>query len=260
MSNLSDPSGFSTTSISSNSAMALARAHQRLNDALRPVSFTRGFTRYAEGSVLIAMGETRVLCTASVLEKVPPFLKGKGQGWVTAEYGMLPRSTHTRSDREAARGKQSGRTQEIQRLIGRSLRSVVDLSKLGERTIHIDCDVLQADGGTRCASITGAWVALADAMDGLLANGAIEHNPLLDSVAAVSVGVVQGQPLLDLDYEEDSGCDADMNVVMTGSGRFVEVQGTAEGHTFERAMLDKLIDLAQAGIVTLQQLAAQART
>lgn len=238
----------------------VARAHQRPANALRPVTFTRGFTRYAEGSVLISMGETRVLCTASVLDKVPPFLKGKGQGWVTAEYGMLPRSTHTRSDREAARGKQSGRTQEIQRLIGRSLRAVVDLSKLGERSIHIDCDVLQADGGTRCASITGAWVALADAIDGLIASGALVQNPLLDIVAAVSVGVVDGQPLLDLDYEEDSGCDADMNVVMTGSGRFVEVQGTAEGHTFERAMLDQLLDLAQSGIGQLQSLASQARS
>jgi ribonuclease PH len=194
-----------------------------------------------------------------VLDKVPPFLKGKGQGWVTAEYGMLPRATHTRSDREAARGKQSGRTQEIQRLIGRSLRAVIDLSLLGERTIHIDCDVLQADGGTRCASITGAWVALADAIDGLLAKGVIQTNPLLDSVAAVSVGVINGQPLLDLDYEEDSGCDADVNVVMTGSGRFVEVQGTAEGHTFDREMLDRLLDLAQSGISNLGQLAAQSR-
>ncbi|UOD49325.1 ribonuclease PH [Orrella daihaiensis] len=238
---------------------SIPRAHQRPFDALRPVTFVRGFTRYAEGSVLISMGETRVLCTASVLDKVPSFLKGKGQGWVTAEYGMLPRSTHTRSDREAARGKQSGRTQEIQRLIGRSLRAVIDLSALGERTIHIDCDVLQADGGTRCASITGAWVALADAIDGLLAAGALMDSPLLDSVAAVSVGLVGGQPRLDLDYEEDSGCDADMNVVMTGSGRFVEVQGTAEGHTFERPMLDQLIDLAQTGIAQLQQLASQAR-
>jgi len=235
------------------------RAHQRPVHALRPVTFTRGFTRYAEGSVLIAMGHTHVLCTASVLDKVPPFLKGKGQGWVTAEYGMLPRSTHTRSDREAARGKQSGRTQEIQRLIGRSLRAVVDLSKLGERTIQIDCDVLQADGGTRCASITGAWVALADAVDGLLASGQLSTNPLLDSVAAVSVGVVDGQARLDLDYEEDAGCDADMNVVMTGSGRFVEVQGTAEGQTFERSMLNDLLDMAEAGIGELQLLAAQAR-
>lgn len=244
----------------SDASKIITRAHQRAADALRPVTFTRGFTRYAEGSVLISMGETRVLCTASVLEKVPPFLKGKGQGWVTAEYGMLPRSTHTRSDREAARGKQSGRTQEIQRLIGRSLRAVIDLSKLGERTIHIDCDVLQADGGTRCASITAAWVALADAIDGLLGSGALAENPLLDSVAAVSVGVVSGQPRLDLDYEEDSGCDADMNVVMTGSGRFVEVQGTAEGHTFDRATLNELLDLAQDGIAQLLLLTNQART
>ncbi len=243
----------------SDASTPVTRAHQRASNALRAVTFTRGFTRYAEGSVLISMGETRVLCTASVLDKVPPFLKGKGQGWVTAEYGMLPRSTHTRSDREAARGKQSGRTQEIQRLIGRSLRAVVDMSKLGERTIHIDCDVLQADGGTRCASITGAWVALADAIDGLMSSGALSQNPLLDSVAAVSVGLVNGEPRLDLDYEEDSGCDADMNVVMTGSGRFVEVQGTAEGHTFERAMLDQLLDMAQEGIAQLQILASQAR-
>ncbi len=237
----------------------IIRAHQRATEDLRPVTFTRGFTRYAEGSVLISMGETRVLCNASVLDKVPPFLKGKGQGWVTAEYGMLPRATHTRSDREAARGKQSGRTQEIQRLIGRSLRAVIDLSALGERTIHIDCDVLQADGGTRCASITGGWVAMADAIDGLMSKGAIQTNPLLDSVAAVSVGVVNGQPLLDLDYEEDSGCDADVNVVMTGAGRFVEVQGTAEGHTFDREMLDRLLDIAQSGISKLGQLASQTR-
>lgn len=241
------------------SASAAIRAHQRAANELRPVSFTRGFTRYAEGSVLVTAGETRVLCTASVQDKVPPFLKGKGQGWVTAEYGMLPRSTHTRSDREAARGKQSGRTQEIQRLIGRSLRAVVDMSVLGERTIQIDCDVLQADGGTRCASITGAWVALADAIDGLMANGSLSQSPLLDSVAAVSVGVVNGHALLDLDYEEDSNCDADMNVVMTGSGRFVEVQGTAEGHTFDRDALNHLLDLAQSGIATLHELAAQAR-
>lgn len=209
--------------------------------------------------MLVSMGETRVLCTASVQEKVPPFLKGKGQGWVTAEYGMLPRATHTRSDREAARGKQSGRTQEIQRLIGRSLRAVVDMSVLGERTIQIDCDVLQADGGTRCASITGAWVALADAIDGLLASGAIKSNPLLDSVAAVSVGVVNAQARLDLDYEEDSGCDADVNVVMTGSGRFVEIQGTAEGHTFDRVMFGQLLDLAEKGISQLHVMAGKAR-
>lgn len=241
-------------------ASASTRSHQRAWDGLRPVSFVRGFTRYAEGSVLIAMGETRVLCTASVLDKVPPFLKGKGQGWVTAEYGMLPRSTHTRSDREAARGKQSGRTQEIQRLIGRSLRAVVDMSLLGERTIQIDCDVLQADGGTRCASITGSWVALADAIDGLLQSGHLGQNPLLDSVAAVSVGVVDGQARLDLDYVEDSNCDADVNVVMTGSGRFVEVQGTAEGHTFDRTMFDRLLSLAEKGIDQLHRAAAMARS
>lgn len=217
-------------------------------DALRRVKVHRHFTRYAEGSVLFCMGETQVLCTASVLEKVPPFLKGQGQGWVTAEYGMLPRSTHTRSDREAAKGKQSGRTQEIQRLIGRSLRAVMDMTALGERTIHVDCDVLQADGGTRCASITGAWIAVADAVDGLLKKGLIASNPLKDSVAAISVGMVDGRPTLDLDYPEDSGCDADMNVVMTGAGRYVEVQGTAEGHAFDRKELDALLSLAEKGI------------
>jgi ribonuclease PH len=198
------------------------------------------------------MGETRVLCTASVLEKVPPFLKGKGQGWVTAEYGMLPRSTHTRSDREAAKGKQSGRTQEIQRLIGRSLRAVMDMAALGERTIHIDCDVLQADGGTRCASITGAWIAVADAIENLKQSGAIATSPLKDSVAAVSVGMVQGRAVLDLDYLEDSDCDADMNVVMTGSGGFVEIQGTAEGRTFSKEELNRLLELAQEGINQLK--------
>lgn len=213
----------------------------------------RGFTRYAEGSVLVKAGETHVLCTASVLDKVPPFLRGKGQGWVTAEYGMLPRATHTRSDREAARGKQSGRTQEIQRLIGRSLRAVFDLSLLGERTLHLDCDVLQADGGTRCASITGAWIAASDAVNTLLARGDLTANPIRDAVAAVSVGIVNGVPLLDLDYAEDSGCDADVNVVMTGAGGFVEVQGTAEGHSFSRRELDALLDLAQGGIAQLVQ-------
>jgi ribonuclease PH len=227
---------------------------------MRQVSIQRQFTRYAEGSVLISMGETQVLCTASVLEKVPPFLKGKGQGWVTAEYGMLPRSTHTRSDREAAKGKQSGRTQEIQRLIGRSLRAVMDMSLLGERTIQIDCDVLQADGGTRCASITGAWIAVADAVDGLLAQGLLTQNPLKDSVAAISVGMVDGRAVLDLDYPEDSGCDADMNVVMTGAGRYVEVQGTAEGHTFDRAELNALLQLAEKGISELARLQASSRT
>jgi ribonuclease PH len=226
---------------------------------MRQVSIQRQFTRYAEGSVLISMGETQVLCTASVLEKVPPFLKGKGQGWVTAEYGMLPRSTHTRSDREAAKGKQSGRTQEIQRLIGRSLRAVMDMSLLGERTIQIDCDVLQADGGTRCASITGAWIAVADAVDGLLVQGLLTQNPLKDSVAAISVGMVDGRAVLDLDYPEDSGCDADMNVVMTGAGRYVEVQGTAEGHTFDRAELNALLQLAEKGISELARLQARSR-
>jgi ribonuclease PH len=226
---------------------------------MRPVKIQRQFTRYAEGSVLISMGETQVLCTASVLEKVPPFLKGKGQGWVTAEYGMLPRSTHTRSDREAAKGKQSGRTQEIQRLVGRSLRAVMDMSLLGERTIQIDCDVLQADGGTRCASITGAWIAVADAVDGLLAKGLLTKNPLKDSVAAISVGMVDGRAVLDLDYPEDSGCDADMNVVMTGAGGFVEVQGTAEGHTFDRTELNVLLQLAEKGIKELAQLQVSSR-
>jgi len=226
---------------------------------MRQVRIQRQFTRYAEGSVLISMGETQVLCTASVLEKVPPFLKGKGQGWVTAEYGMLPRSTHTRSDREAAKGKQSGRTQEIQRLIGRSLRAVMDMSLLGERTIQIDCDVLQADGGTRCASITGAWIAVADAVDGLLLQGLLTQNPLKDSVAAISVGMVDGRAVLDLDYPEDSGCDADMNVVMTGVGRYVEVQGTAEGHTFDRAELNALLQLAEKGISELARLQASSR-
>ena len=236
-----------------------ARPSGRALHAMRDVRITRQFTRYAEGSVLICMGETQVLCTASVLEKVPPFLKGKGQGWVTAEYGMLPRSTHTRSDREAARGKQSGRTQEIQRLIGRSLRAVMDMTALGERTIQIDCDVLQADGGTRCASITGAWIAVADAVDGLLKQGLILTQPLKDSVAAVSVGMVDGRAVLDLDYPEDSNCDADMNVVMTGAGRYVEVQGTAEGHTFDRQDLNALLALAESGIAELTTLQLTSR-
>lgn len=238
---------------------AMPRKDQRALDALRPMTINRRFTRYAEGSVLISMGHTQVLCTASVLDKVPGFLRGQGKGWVTAEYGMLPRATHTRSDREAARGKQSGRTLEIQRLIGRSLRAVVDLTKLGERTIQIDCDVLQADGGTRCASITGAWIALADAIDGLMAQGLIAEHALIDSVAAVSVGLVGSQPRLDLDYDEDANCDADVNVVMTGSGRFVEVQGTAEGLAFERKALDQLLDLAQAGIAQITTAVAQSR-
>jgi ribonuclease PH len=229
----------------------IARPSGRAPDALRALSFERKFTKHAEGSVLVAMGDTRVLCTASVLDKLPPHKKGSGEGWVTAEYGMLPRSTHTRTDREAARGKQSGRTQEIQRLIGRSLRAVVDLKKLGERTLHIDCDVLQADGGTRCASICGAYVAVADAIAGLLRDGELAETPLTDSIAAVSVGVYQGQPVLDLDYIEDSECDTDMNVVMTGSGGIVEVQGTAEGTPFSRVTLEALLDLATAGIAQI---------
>lgn len=243
----------------SNTSTSQGRPSGRNLDELRPVQVKRHFTRYAEGSVLFCMGETHVLCTASVLEKVPPFLKGQGQGWVTAEYGMLPRSTHTRSDREAARGKQSGRTQEIQRLIGRSLRAVMDMEALGERTIQVDCDVLQADGGTRCASITGAWIAVADAVDGLLKKGLITTNPLKDSVAAISVGMVEGFPTLDLDYPEDSGCDADMNVVMTGAGRYVEVQGTAEGHAFDRNELNALLSLAEKGILELKNKQKAAR-
>ena len=230
------------------------RHDNRAPDSLRPVTITRGYTKHAEGSVLIEFGDTKVLCTASVLDKVPPHKKGSGEGWVTAEYGMLPRSTHTRSDREAARGKQSGRTQEIQRLIGRALRSVVDLSKLGERTIQIDCDVIQADGGTRTASITGAYVALVDAVAWLLAQGKITHSPIIDSVAAISVGVVGGVPMLDLDYNEDSNCDTDMNVVMTGKGGFVEIQGTAEGVPFSSEELNALLALAQKGIAQLGQL------
>jgi len=215
------------------------------------VRITRGFTRHAEGSVLIEFGDTRVLCTASVEESVPPFLRGKGQGWLTAEYGMLPRSTHTRSAREAAKGKQSGRTQEIQRLIGRSLRAVVDMHALGERQITIDCDVLQADGGTRTASITGACVAVYDALQGLVSAGRLPANPMRDFVAAVSVGIYKGMPVLDLDYPEDSDCETDMNVVMTGAGGFVEVQGTAEGAPFSRTELDALLELAGDGIAQL---------
>jgi ribonuclease PH len=224
------------------------RPSQRQPDQLRPVSITRNFTCHAEGSVLIEFGATRVLCTASVEESVPGFLRGKGQGWLTAEYGMLPRSTHTRSAREAAKGKQSGRTQEIQRLIGRSLRAVVDLAALGERQIIIDCDVLQADGGTRTAAITGACVAVHDALEGLVRQGKLEQNPMSDFVAAVSVGIYNGEAVLDLDYPEDSNCETDMNVVMTGSGGFVEVQGTAEGKPFSRAELNALLELAEAGI------------
>jgi len=229
------------------------RPSHRKADELRPVRITRHYTRHAEGSVLVEFGDTRVLCTASVEESVPPFLRGKGEGWVTAEYGMLPRSTHTRSAREAAKGKQSGRTQEIQRLIGRSLRSVMDLKVLGERQVTLDCDVLQADGGTRTAAITGACVALHDALAALVRTGKITAHPLRELVAAVSVGVYQGVPVLDLDYPEDSDCDTDMNVVMTERGGFVEVQGTAEGPPFSREQLNSLLALAEGGITQLIQ-------
>ncbi len=238
--------------------MSFSRSLGRAADALRPVSLQRGYTCHAEGSVLVSFGQTKVLCTASVEEKVPPFKRGSGEGWLTAEYGMLPRATHTRSDREAAKGKQSGRTQEIQRLIGRSLRSVFDLTALGERTISLDCDVLQADGGTRTAAITGAFVAAHDAITLLLQQGKLQASPIRDFVAAISVGVVQGTPLLDLEYTEDSACDTDMNVVMTASGGFVEVQGTAEGAPFTRAEMDALLGLADGGIrelVALQRAA-----
>jgi ribonuclease PH len=230
------------------------RPSQRQARDLRPITITRSFTKHAEGSVLIEFGDTKVLCTASVLEKVPPHQKGSGEGWVTAEYGMLPRSTHTRSDREAARGKQSGRTQEIQRLIGRAMRSVFDLKLLGERTIHLDCDVLQADGGTRTAAITGAYVAARDAVNHLLHQKTIASDPIIDSVAAISVGIYQGVPVLDLDYAEDSDCDTDMNVVMTGRGGMIEVQGTAEGAPFSRTELEALLNLAQAGIEELTRI------
>ena len=233
------------------------RAKARASNQLRPVRITRGYTVHAEGSVLIEFGDTKVLCTASGEERVPPHKRGSGEGWVTAEYGMLPRATHTRSDREAARGKQSGRTQEIQRLIGRSLRAVFDLKKLGERTIQLDCDVLQADGGTRTAAITGAFVAAQDAVNGLLAAGKITETPIHAQVAAISVGMVQGTPLLDLEYTEDSTCDTDMNVVMTGAGHFVEVQGTAEGAAFSRAQMDQLLSLAEQGITELMGLQLQ---
>ena len=232
---------------------AFERSGGRAADALRAVTITRHYTRHAEGSVLVAFGHTQVLCTASVEEKVPPHKRGSGQGWVTAEYGMLPRATHTRGDREAAKGKQSGRTQEIQRLIGRSLRCVFDLAALGERSILIDCDVLQADGGTRTAAITGAYVAAMDAVNWLLAQGKITASPVKDSIAAISVGIVEGTPLLDLEYIEDSACDTDMNVVMTGAGHFVEVQGTAEGVAFTRAEMDQLLALADKGIRELVQ-------
>jgi ribonuclease PH len=233
----------------------MPRSFDRAAAQLRPVRFQRRYTRHAEGSVLVAFGDTRVLCTASVEDKVPPHKRGSGEGWVTAEYGMLPRATHTRGDREAARGKQSGRTQEIQRLIGRAMRCVFDLAALGERCIVLDCDVLQADGGTRTAAITGAYVAAHDAVSWLLGQRKITASPLRDQVAAVSVGIVQGMPLLDLEYVEDAACDTDMNVVMTGAGGYVEVQGTAEGASFSRAEMDRLLGLADQGIREL--LAAQ---
>jgi ribonuclease PH len=236
----------------------MTRPSGRSPDELRPVSFTRRFTKHPEGSVLIQFGDTRVLCTASVEDSVPAFLRGKGQGWVTAEYGMLPRSTHTRSAREAAKGKQSGRTQEIQRLIGRSLRAVVDLKALGERTVTIDCDVLQADGGTRTASITGGYVALVDACARLLERRAIAASPIHGQIAAVSVGIVGGVPVLDLDYAEDSQAETDMNVVMNNGGGFVEIQGTAEGHAFRRNELDAMLNLAATGAAELFALQLQA--
>jgi ribonuclease PH len=230
------------------------RQDQRAANQLRPVKITRNYTMHAEGSVLIEFGNTKVLCTASVEERVPPHKKGSGEGWVTAEYGMLPRATHTRSAREAAKGKQTGRTQEIQRLIGRSLRAVFDLKKLGERTISLDCDVIQADGGTRTASITGAFVAAQDAVNKLMAEGKLTESPVIGPVAAISVGIVQGTPLLDLEYTEDSACDTDMNVVMTGAGHYIEVQGTAEGAAFSRKEMDALLALAEAGIADLVKL------
>jgi ribonuclease PH len=234
------------------------RQDQRAANQLRPVKITRNYTMHAEGSVLIEFGNTKVLCTASVEERVPPHKKGSGEGWVTAEYGMLPRATHTRSSREAAKGKQTGRTQEIQRLIGRSLRAVFDLKKLGERTISLDCDVIQADGGTRTASITGAFVAAQDAVNKLMAEGMLTESPIIGPVAAISVGIVQGTPLLDLEYTEDSACDTDMNVVMTGAGHYIEVQGTAEGAAFSRKEMDALLALAEAGIADLVKLQKQA--
>ena len=234
------------------------RRNDRAVDALRTVRFTRHYTRHAEGSVLVEFGDTRVLCTATIEDGVPGFLRGKGQGWVTAEYGMLPRATHSRSPREAARGKQTGRTQEIQRLIGRSLRAVVDLRALGERTVTLDCDVLQADGGTRTAAITGSYVALADAVTALRARRALAASPLHGQVAAVSVGIIGGQPMLDLDYGEDSEAETDMNVVMNNGGAFIEVQGTAEGHAFRRHEFDALLNLAVAGISELCALQSQA--
>ncbi len=233
------------------------RPSGRAVDQLRAIRITRQYTKHAEGSVLIECGDTKVICTASIEEKVPGFLKGKGQGWLTAEYGMLPRSTHTRMDREAARGKQSGRTQEIQRLIGRSLRAAFDLEAFGERTLHLDCDVIQADGGTRTASITGAMVAAYDAFQVLVGQGLLPAVPVRHFVAAISVGVYRGMPVLDLDYVEDSDCDTDMNVVMTETGHFIEVQGTAEGAAFDRAGMNRLLDLGQLGITELIKLQKQ---
>ncbi len=238
----------------------MARSNNRDCNQIRPVTITRGYTKHADGSVLIEFGDTKVICTASVSEKVPPFLKGQGQGWLTAEYGMLPCSTNSRMQREAARGKQSGRTMEIQRLIGRSLRAVVDLKQLGERTIQIDCDVIQADGGTRTASITGAFVALHDAVENLIYRQLIETTPILDHIAAISVGIHNGVSILDLDYEEDSSCDTDMNVVMTGQSGIVEVQGTAEGVSFNRKELDDMVDLAEKGIKELVLIQKQVLT
>ncbi|MGB8339186.1 MAG: ribonuclease PH [Burkholderiales bacterium] len=226
----------------------MSRPSKRAPDQLRDIRIIRHYTKHAEGSVMIECGHTKVICTASVEEKVPGFLKGKGQGWLTAEYGMLPRSTGTRMDREAAKGKQSGRTQEIQRLIGRSIRAVVDMQKLGERTIQIDCDVIQADGGTRTASITGAFVAVHDAISRLVKDGTLKENPIRDHVAAISVGIYKGTPVLDLDYDEDSDCETDMNVVMMGGGGIVEVQGTAEGAAFSRSEMNAMLDLAETGI------------
>ena len=226
----------------------MTRSYDRTPTQIRPVKIIRHFTKHADGSVLIECGDTKVICTASISEQVPPFLKGQAQGWLTAEYGMLPGSTHTRMQREAAKGKQTGRTMEIQRLIGRALRAVIDLKQLGERTIQIDCDVIQADGGTRTASITGAFVALHDAIDKLIYQQLIETSPIIDHVAAISVGIHRGVPLLDLDYAEDSSCDTDMNVVMTGKSGIVEVQGTAEGNPFDRKALDAMLDMAQHGI------------
>lgn len=236
----------------------MTRSHHRTPAQIRPVRIIRHYIKHADGSTLIEFGDTKVICTASISEQVPPFLKGQGQGWLTAEYGMLPGSTHTRMQREAAKGKQSGRTMEIQRLIGRALRAVVDLKKLGERTIQIDCDVIQADGGTRTASITGAFVALHDAVEKLIYRQLIETTPIIDHVAAISVGIYQGIPVLDLDYVEDSSCDTDMNVVMTGNLGLVEVQGTAEGNAFSREELDAMLDMAQQGIQALIMLQKKA--